>query len=96
MLPVVYREFDENNNGLDFDEFFECCEATFSAMGSRAPREEILEDYFYDYDKDGSGKLNYKEFKKLMKHMVKDHKKSGKKHGRKYSDEYDDYSDFDY
>lgn len=92
-LPKMFMRYDQNDNGLDYNEYFRLCDELFSKLKTRTPCESILEDYFYDYDKDNSGKLNFKEFKKLMKHMIKDHKKSAKKHGRKYSSG-DDYSDF--
>jgi hypothetical protein len=31
----------------------------------------LLAAYFYEYDKDRSGKLDYKEFKKLMNKMCR-------------------------
>jgi len=43
-------------------------------MNSPVPPYPILEDIFYEFDKDCSGKLSYKEFKKLT-HCLFDLKK---------------------
>lgn len=93
----MYRRFDANHNGLDFNEYHRCVKALFNYSNSKAPCPEILEEYFYEFDYDESGKLNFKEFKKLMKALIKDYKKHGKEmYGHYYSSGEDcsDFSDF--
>jgi len=34
------------------------------------PNQVLLASYFYEFDKDRSGKLEYKEFKRLMNKML--------------------------
>jgi len=48
-----------------------CVHHILRSLGNIHLNNHILEDYFYEYDKDDSGSLSYKEFKKLMKNMLK-------------------------
>jgi Ca2+-binding EF-hand superfamily protein len=48
-----------------------CVRHVLHSLGNINISNHILEDYFYEYDRDDSGSLSFKEFKKLMKKMLK-------------------------
>ena len=65
-LQQILKEIDKNNSGsIEFDEFVELMERTFTGQGSP---DELLQA-FNMFDKDGSGNINISELGQIMESL---------------------------